>query len=65
MCLNSRNLSSFIQVVLTLVCKSITTLAHFTMHEVLDAAKFGDKGREHVHLLNALFEGTTAIGEAV
>lgn len=34
------------------------------MQAVLDAAKFQDKGIEHVDLLDGLFEGATATGEA-
>lgn len=34
------------------------------MQGVPDVAKFRDKGIEHLDLLNALFEGTTATGEA-
>lgn len=34
------------------------------MQTVADAAKFQDKRLEHVDLLNALFEGTTATEEA-
>lgn len=62
--LNSQNLSAFIQVILTLVCKSLTTFAHFRMQVAPDATKFGDKGIEHVDLLNALFGGTLATREA-